>query len=132
MSKSKDTKPEVLIQDQLSRWEIEYESHARDLPGTPDLVFRRECVAVFIHGCFWHQHGECAISRNVERLNEKWQAKFAKSGLYDLMIMAKLKAEGWRVLILWECDIYNNVYEQAEKIVRAKYLNFTTFEIAAK
>lgn len=132
MSKSKDTKPEVLVQEQLTKWQIEYECHARDLPGTPDLVFRQEKLAVLIHGCFWHQHGDCAISGDVGKLNEDWTAKFAKSGLYDLRIIAKLTELAWNVLILWECEIYSNVYEQAERIVRARYLNSSELETSLK
>ncbi len=123
MSKSKDTKPEVLIQDQLSKWQIDFECHARDLPGTPDLVFRKEKLAVLIHGCFWHQHGDCAMSADISKLNSVWTAKFVKSGLYDLRIINRLNEINWNVLILWECEIYCDVYEQAEKIVRAQYLN---------
>jgi DNA mismatch endonuclease, patch repair protein len=123
MSKSKDTKPELLIQDQLSKWQIDFECHARDLPGTPDLVFRKEKLAVLIHGCFWHQHGDCAMSGDIGKLNSAWKSKFVKSSLYDLRIINRLNELNWNVLILWECEIYSDVYEQAEKIVRAQYLN---------
>lgn len=123
MSKSKDTKPEVLVQDQLSKWQLDFECHARDLPGTPDLVFRKEKLAVLIHGCFWHQHGDCAMSADIGKLNSAWTAKFVKSSLYDLGIINRLEEMNWNVLILWECEIYSDVYKQAEKIVRAQYLN---------
>ena len=132
MSKSKNTKPEVLVQEQLSKWQIEYECHARDLPGTPDLVFRKEKLAVLIHGCFWHQHGDCSISGDIDKLNSDWTNKFAKSGLYDLRIISKLTEIGWKVLILWECEIYDCVYDQTERIVRARFLNSSELESAIK
>ena len=132
MSKSKNTKPEVLVQEQLSKWQIEYECHAKDLPGTPDLVFRQEKIAVLIHGCFWHQHGDCSISGDIDKLNTDWTKKFAKSGLYDLGIISKLNEIGWKVLILWECEIYGGVYDQTERIVRALYLNSLELESSIK
>lgn len=127
MTKSKNTKPEVLVQEQLSKWQIDYECHARDLPGTPDLVLRQEKLAVLIHGCFWHQHGDCSISGDIDKLNPDWTTKFAKSGLYDLSIITKLTELSWKVLVLWECEIYKSVYDQTERIVRARYLK--TFEL---
>lgn len=128
MSKSKDTKPELLVQEQLSKWNVEFECHARDLPGTPDLVLREDKLAILIHGCFWHQHGNCMIPRDIGKMDSNWQQKFIKSGLYDLNIMLKLNNLGWEALILWECEIYRSVYEQAERIVRARFLNSLRLE----
>ena len=123
MSKSRNTKPEVLIQDQLRRWSLEFDCHAVDLPGTPDIVFRDEAIAVLIHGCFWHQHGNCKISRDPSKMDLTWKLKFIKSSKYDLNVISDLENINWQVLILWECEIYANVSLEAEKIVILKYLN---------
>lgn len=123
MSKSRNTKPEVLIQDQLRRWSLEFDCHAVDLPGTPDIVFRDDALAVLIHGCFWHQHGDCKISRDPSKMDLAWKLKFIKSSKYDLSVISNLENINWSVLILWECEIYANVSLEAEKIVRLKYLN---------
>jgi DNA mismatch endonuclease (patch repair protein) len=123
MSKSKNTKPEVLIQNQLLAWNLSFDCHARDLPGTPDIVFRDEKIAVLIHGCFWHQHGNCPISKDPNNMNSSWKMKFVKSGKYDLTVISDLKKLDWNVLILWECEIYTDVYSEAEKIIRLKFLN---------
>jgi DNA mismatch endonuclease (patch repair protein) len=123
MSKSKNTRPEMLIQDQLRKWSIQFDCHAIDLPGTPDIIFRNDKIAVLIHGCFWHQHGNCEISRDASKMNSAWKMKFIKSSKYDLTVISDLQSINWKVLILWECEIYDNVYHEAEKIIRLKYLN---------
>jgi DNA mismatch endonuclease (patch repair protein) len=122
MSKSKNTKPEVLIQNQLTKWSTSFDCHAIDLPGTPDIVFREDRIAVLIHGCFWHQHGNCEISKDLNKMNSLWKMKFVKSSKYDLQVISDLKTLDWSVLILWECEIYADVYSEAEKIIRLKYL----------
>jgi DNA mismatch endonuclease, patch repair protein len=123
MTKSKNTRPEMLIQAQLRKWNIQFECHGVDLPGTPDIFFRSEKIAVLIHGCFWHQHGDCEISRDASNLDSNWKIKFIKSSKYDLTVISDLKKLDWQVLVLWECEIYANVYRETEKIVRQKYLN---------
>jgi DNA mismatch endonuclease (patch repair protein) len=128
MSKSKNTKPEMLIQNQLTTWNIPFHCHAGDLPGTPDLVFRDEKIAVLIHGCFWHQHGNCEISKDLNKMDSIWKMKFVKSSKYDLKVITDLKKLDWKVLILWECEIYADVYSEAEKIIRLKFLNSLNFQ----
>ena len=122
MPKSKNTKPELLVQEQLCKWNVHFECHAKDLPGTPDLVIRKEKIAVLIHGCFWHQHGACSMSRDLEKMDSNWKLKFVKSSRYDLAIISKLKELEWEVLILWECEIYANLQIESEKIIRSIYL----------
>ena len=132
MSKSKNTRPEMLIQDQLMKWSIQFDCHAADLPGTPDIIFRDDKIAVLIHGCFWHQHGDCDLSRDVSKMDTSWKNKFIKSSKYDLNVISDLRNLDWKVLILWECEIYANVYSEAEKIVRLKYLNSLQLQTETK
>jgi G:T-mismatch repair DNA endonuclease (very short patch repair protein) len=63
------------------------------------------------------------MPRDISKMDSNWQQKFIKSGFYDLNIMLKLSNLGWEALILWECEINMSVYGQAERIVRARYLN---------
>jgi DNA mismatch endonuclease (patch repair protein) len=112
-----------MIQDQLRKWNIQFDCHAVELPGTPDIIFRNDKIAVLIHGCFWHQHGNCEISRDASKMDSYWKMKFIKSSKYDLTVISDLKNIDWKVLILWECEIYANVYREAERIVRLKYVN---------
>lgn len=72
------------------------------------------------------------MSGDIGKLNSEWTAKFAKSGHYDLHVITALMALDWNVIILWECEIYRNVYEQAERIVRAQYLHNSALESSFK
>lgn len=128
MAKSKNTKPELLVQEQLKKWGVHFDCHAKDLPGTPDIIFRKEKIAILVHGCFWHQHGDCQISRDITRMEPIWIKKFVKSGMYDISIISELKNLSWEALILWECEIYSDVYSEAEKVMRLIYLNSLQLE----
>jgi len=132
MAKSKDTKPELLVQEQLKKWSIQFDCHARDLPGTPDLVFRNDKIAVLIHGCFWHQHGDCLIARDISKMDSNWTMKFVKSSQYDVNIISELKNLNWKVLVLWECEIYSDVYSEAEKVIRMMFLNSLQSDVKSR
>lgn len=119
MSKSKNTKPELSIRRELYSWGFRYRIHAKNLPGTPDIVFPQQRIAIFINGCFWHQHGNCAIGDKVLRLNYERRSKMIISGQRDLRILDDLSSLGWKSLVIWECHINFNSKFEAEKIAIA-------------
>ena len=100
--RGKDTKPELTIAELLKGAGLEFEGHARDLPGRPDFVFRREKVAVFCDGDFWHGW---RFPRWRLKLSEKWEAKIAKNRERDVRNHRRLRRSGWRVVRLWEHQI---------------------------
>lgn len=102
--KGKDTKPEMLIRRGLHARGLRYRLHDRALPGRPDLVFRKYKAAVFIHGCFWHAHG-CAMSKLPATRQDFWETKLSANAARDLKAVEALLADGWRVLIIWECAL---------------------------
>ncbi|WP_295521752.1 very short patch repair endonuclease [uncultured Pseudacidovorax sp.] len=102
--KGKDTKPEMLIRRGLHARGLRYRLHDRSLPGRPDLVFPKHHTAVFIHGCFWHAHG-CALSKLPATRQDFWQTKLAANATRDQRAVDALLAEGWRVLVIWECAL---------------------------
>lgn len=102
--KGKDTKPEMLIRRGLHARGLRYRLHDRSLPGRPDLVFPKYRTAVFIHGCFWHAHG-CAISKLPTTRLDFWQTKLTTNAARDRNAIDRLQAEGWRVLVIWECAL---------------------------
>lgn len=102
--RGKDTKPEMLIRRGLHARGLRYRLHDRSLPGRPDLVFPKHHTAVFIHGCFWHAHG-CALSKLPATRQDFWQAKLAANAARDRKAVDTLQAEGWRVLVIWECAL---------------------------
>ena len=102
--KAKNTKPEMVVRKLLHSLGYRYRLHAKDLPGKPDVVFRRLKRAIFIHGCFWHQHGECREGRLPGSRPEYWIPKLGRNVERDRNHAAQLIDAGWRVLTLWECE----------------------------
>lgn len=104
---SKNTKPEMLVRHLLHRLGYRYTLHARGLPGKPDIVFSRRRKAIFIHGCFWHQHPatDCRISRRPTSNTEFWNAKLDRNIERDRASLQGLQRLGWTILTLWECEL---------------------------
>ena len=84
---------------------LRFRLHRKDLPGRPDLVFPKHRLVVFVHGCFWHRHPGCSRASTPSTRTEFWQAKFAANVERDARQIAALEADGWRVLVLWECGL---------------------------
>lgn len=105
--KGRDTKPELVVRRLLWSLGYRYRLHVKDLPGRPDLVFRRHRVAVFVHGCFWHRHS-CARGRSTPKNRaEFWRRKFASNQLRDNQSRRALATLGWKVVVVWECETRN-------------------------
>jgi DNA mismatch endonuclease (patch repair protein) len=103
--RAKDTKPEMVVRRLLHSLGYRYRLHVRDLPGKPDVVFRKLKRAIFVHGCFWHQHGECREGRLPGTRPEYWVPKLARNVERDQRHAQLLGEAGWQVLTLWECQI---------------------------
>ena len=114
--RGKGTKPELAVEARLAAKGIAFETHARDLPGRPDIVIREARVAVFVDGDFWH-------GRDFEewrlKLSEKWEAKIAANIARDRRNRKALRAEGWRVIRIWERQVKADVARCARRIIRA-------------
>lgn len=82
-----------------------YRLHRRDLPGTPDLVFPSRRKVVFVHGCFWHDHANCALARLPKSREVFWKEKFGANKLRDKRAARMLRARGWGSLVIWECEL---------------------------
>jgi DNA mismatch endonuclease Vsr len=102
--RSKDTGPEMVVRRLLHRLGYRFRIHARDLPGKPDIVFRRRRKVIQIHGCFWHRHAGCQDCSIPGSRQEYWLPKFEASIARDEKNMAALAALGWNVLIIWACE----------------------------
>lgn len=105
--RGRDTKPEMIVRRLLHRDGYRYRLHRRDLPGKPDLVFpSRRCI-VFVHGCFWHRH-DCAAGQVTPRTNAAfWAEKIGGNVTRDAASIKALRADDWRVLVIWECETKN-------------------------
>ena len=114
--RSKDTKPEMTVRRYLHSKGFRYRLHTRDLPGSPDLVLPKYRVAIFVHGCFWHRHLGCRYTTipasNIEHWNEKFRVNIER----DKRKQAALEAEGWRVIVVWECELRRTAQERLERL----------------
>ncbi|MDZ7317233.1 MAG: very short patch repair endonuclease [candidate division KSB1 bacterium] len=115
--RSGDTKPEFLLRSLLHRAGVRFRLHRHDLPGKPDLVLPRHRLAIFVHGCFWHRHPGCRRASTPSSNRERWLAKFAKNQQRDAQVREALEAAGWRVHVVWECELMRSPQSVAETIL---------------
>lgn len=104
--RGKDTKPELVVRRFLHARGLRFRLHDRRLPGRPDLVFPQYKVALFVHGCFWHQHAGCRYAYMPATNQQFWQSKLRGNVVRDRLHEDKLTIEGWRVLTVWECQVH--------------------------
>ncbi|MBB3268553.1 DNA mismatch endonuclease (patch repair protein) [Azospirillum sp. OGB3] len=102
--RSRHTKPELVVRQLVHGMGYRYRLHRRDLPGSPDLVFPGRRAVIFVHGCFWHRH-DCKMGRLPKSRPEFWIPKLEANKVRDRLNLGRLEAEGWRVLVLWECEL---------------------------
>ncbi|MFZ1830478.1 MAG: very short patch repair endonuclease [Candidatus Competibacteraceae bacterium] len=103
--KSRDTAPEMTVRRLVYSMGYRYRLHRKDLPGKPDLTFQSRRKVIFIHGCFWHGH-DCKRGARVPKNNrEYWETKIARNRERDSQHDEGLRREGWRILVVWECQI---------------------------
>lgn len=103
--RGRDTKPERIVRSLAHRLGFRFRLHRRDLPGVPDLVFPSRRKIVFVHGCFWHVHN-CRYGRVKPANNAAfWAAKREDNRKRDRRNTRALRAAGWDVLVVWECQV---------------------------
>lgn len=106
----KDTAPELAVRSVLHALRYRYILHPKHLPGQPDLAFPARRKAIFVHGCFWHGHN-CKHGRRRPGSNVAfWEAKYADNKHRDARKAAALRAMGWRVLTIWECQVKSGTW----------------------
>lgn len=112
--KGKNTKPEMIVRSMCHELGLRYRLHRKDLPGTPDLVFPKRRLCLFVHGCFWHRHPGCKYSYTPKSRLDYWLPKLAKNVERDMKAKRALEISGWRVSIIWECQTKNRDILRAE------------------
>ena len=105
--RDRDTKPEMRVRKALHHAGLRYRLHDKRLPGKPDIVFPSRKVAVFVHGCFWHRHASsnCKLARLPKSRLDFWLPKLQGNFERDKIKQAALQALGWRVIVIWECEV---------------------------
>lgn len=102
--KGKDTSPELIVRSVLHSMGYRFRLHVKTLPGRPDVVLPKWRTVIFVHGCFWHRHEGCKFAYTPKSRLEFWLKKFDENVKRDATQRAKLKAAGWKVRVVWECQ----------------------------
>lgn len=105
--RSKNTRPEKFVRSMLHERGHRFRLHDPKLPGRPDITLPRYRAALFVHGCFWHNHEGCPHGRMPASNTDYWEAKIARTKGRDKQHSEALEHMGWRVLIIWECELGN-------------------------
>lgn len=105
-NRGRDTRPELIVRKLVSGLGYRYRLHSNHLPGRPDIALSRRKKAIFVHGCFWHQHGNrnCPLQSRPKSNLDYWNAKLTRNQERDVTNQAALKEMGWKMLIVWECE----------------------------
>jgi DNA mismatch endonuclease, patch repair protein len=101
------TQPELRVRRLAHKVGLRFRLHRKDLPGRPDLVLSRFRTVIFVHGCFWHRHSGCKKCYMPRTRVTFWKAKFDSNMARDARDVALLRAAGWRVITIWECETKN-------------------------
>ena len=120
--RGKNTRSELLVRRYLFAQGFRFRIHDKRFPGHPDLVLPKYHTIIMVNGCFWHGHDNCRLYREPKTNVEFWSAKILRNTLHDAKIQAELESLGWRVMIVWECELRT-------KSLRARTLNGLVNEI---
>ena len=119
--RSRDTKPELAVRRLVHGMGYRYRLYRSNLPGKPDLTFPRRRKAIFVHGCFWHGH-DCTAGTNRPRSKLLyWRPKLLRNRQRDRANLAALRRLGWKVFVIWECQLGNleRVRSRIERFLKA-------------
>src|ERR1700744_2956523 len=106
--RSQNTKPEKTLRSWFYANGLRFRIHRKDLPGKPDIVIAKYKTVIFVHGCFWHYHKDCREGRIPSTNSKFWEEKLLKNIQRDEKHQLKLKELGWKVIVVWECEINKN------------------------
>jgi DNA mismatch endonuclease (patch repair protein) len=110
------TGPERRLQEALRSLGLRFATNSRDLPGSPDIVFLRQRLAVFVHGCFWHRHRHCSRTTTPRSNVDYWHAKFAANVDRDRRKLSELRKLGWKAIVVWQCQIEADAVKAARRV----------------
>lgn len=113
MIKGKNTKPEILVRKFLHKNGFRFRLNYSKLPGKPDIVLPKYKTVIFVNGCFWHGHEGCKYFVIPKTRTEWWVNKINKTKERDKIISDKLEKLGWKVLVIWECELKPNNFEKS-------------------
>lgn len=107
--KSAETKPEILIRKELFAKGFRFRKNVASMPGKPDIILPKYKTVIFINGCFWHGHKNCKAAILPKSRIDYWSKKINSNIARDKKNIRLLRKLGWRIIIVWECKINNEV-----------------------
>jgi DNA mismatch endonuclease, patch repair protein len=110
--KGKNTSPELAVRKALFARGFRYRLHAAGLPSKPDIVLPKYKTVVFVNGCFWHRHEGCKYAAKPKNNSDFWEKKLARNVERDKQNHAKLRLMGWNIIIVWECELEKEDWEE--------------------
>lgn len=116
--RGRDTKPEQHLRSLLHRTGLRFRLHVASLPGKPDIVLAKHHTVIEVRGCFWHRHKGCGFAYVPKSRKEFWTTKFANNVARDRRTEAALKRLGWKVIVVWECELAENEGKVMTKVLR--------------
>src|SRR5579859_220089 len=119
--RGKDTAPEKIVRRLLHKHGYRFRLHRKDLPGCPDIVLPKYRTVIFVHGCFWHGH-RCKRGAKPSSNSTFWEDKINRNNQRDKAANKRLKSMGWRVLVLWQCQIGDDLQVRLLRFFGTKYL----------
>jgi DNA mismatch endonuclease, patch repair protein len=99
------TSAELIVAKVCRALGIAYRRNVRSLPGSPDLANKSRRWAIFVNGCYWHHHTDCARATIPKRNHEFWVEKFRANRRRDAIKIRQLRADGFKVALIWECEV---------------------------
>lgn len=112
----RDTTPELRVRSTIHRMGYRFSLRRSDLPGKPDIVLPKYQTVILVHGCFWHRHAGCKYTYTPKSRIKFWQKKFEDNMRRDRQVRRKLRALGWRVIVVWECQTISNLDRLAQRL----------------
>jgi DNA mismatch endonuclease, patch repair protein len=116
--RAKDTRPELLVRRSLHSAGYRFRLHDSVLPGRPDIVLPKHHAVILINGCFFHGH-ECTTFRWPATRAEFWREKITGNRDRDTRNLVRLREQGWRVLVIWECALRGDSTKRSAALASA-------------
>ena len=124
------TSPELIVRRLARGVGLRFRTNTRDLPGSPDLCTLQPRRAIFVHGCFWHRHSACRATTTPRSHRRFWIEKFAANLRRDRRKLRQLRALGFNVMTIWECQVKS--HRGAERVARRLVRFFESSPVAGR